>query len=357
MTLLHFQGIDQRLLVCTLVLVFCGLLGTPHPHASAQDDLSLQRLSYGAGAIKVLMPTDWESRQEKLSSPIGEVPAQFWAGSYSSSLSGGHSIIRFGEVLEEGYTLNSLSSTVKRQFLDNIVENISTDFPEDAYKIERIEQQGYEGRQVTLEEKNQGLIICLLFLDEVAVLSFVAYEDGAETSARRVLESLHVAEDRGEGTRDELERRRFSFQQTTVSVEVGDKVKKETADSGVDWTFSTERSVQVVIANDFGRDASTLSHDRVQEMLDQSIKKVASAKGAKRVKDTPGTWEGHPTRVVVLAEVPNVGSGILAIRALVVKDTLWLFFWSPRGPIPNLDVFGEKYHPLMREYLDSVQVH
>jgi hypothetical protein len=62
--------------------------------------------------------------------------------------------------------------------------------------------------------------------------------------------------------------------------------------------------------------------------------------------------------VAVLAEVPDVGGGVLAVRALVVEDTLWLLFWSPRGSMPNPDdVFEEEYYPLMRQYLDSVQVH
>lgn len=161
--------------------------------AVAQNSLSLEQMSYGGVTVEVLMPPQIERNKHVLKSPIGTVPARFWGSSNSSSsFAVANALIRYGEVLEEGYTLQSLSSTVRQQLMDNMVENMVADFPEDAMTSKKIEQQGYSGRLVTIAKGDTAIRIRLLLIREVMGLSYVAYSQGQKDLARRVLQSFRV---------------------------------------------------------------------------------------------------------------------------------------------------------------------
>lgn len=160
--------------------------------AAAQDGLSLQKMSYGGVTVEILMPAEVESNEQMIHSPVGTVPARFWSGSRSSSFSVASGLVQYGEALEEGYSLQSLSPTVRQQLMDNMVENMVADFPEEAMTTEKIEQQGYSGRLVTIAKGSTAILIRLFLIEEVISLGYVVYSGDQKNLARRVLRSYRV---------------------------------------------------------------------------------------------------------------------------------------------------------------------
>lgn len=74
------------------------------------------------------------------------------------------------------------------------------------------------------------------------------------------------------------ERRRLSYNGTTVSVEVGEQLERRENDSGIDWTYRTPRSKQVIVASKH-EGADRLSSERVQTLLDKAVRKLAASVG------------------------------------------------------------------------------
>jgi hypothetical protein len=157
---------------------------------------TIKEVSFGDATVEMLMPSQTESVTERMQSPIGGVPTRFLAGKYSSRTSGAVGLMNFGAVLEEGYTLQNLSQTVREQFLDNIIQNIAADLPEENLNKERISLQGRDGREISLGEEGKGkLLVRVYFLDGAIGLYYLATKDpqGHEL-LQRVAQSFRIVE-------------------------------------------------------------------------------------------------------------------------------------------------------------------